>query len=158
MAGRSTERSTLCNMNAPMNDSHKRTSISQLLNPLGAVSEQPMSRTPTIPSSMPSAPSQNGQDVQQDGSSLHSPGSSFQLRSASWEQGGGDGQSPSKRPDGPDPSRPYHYTPFTDGYGLDARTVRPSAPSGPWPASHEVPNMPYGTPVIAPMYSDERTG
>lgn len=162
-----TDYPTSFNMNAAMNDSHKRTSISQLLNPLGAVSQQePMSSPPrisAIPSSIPSAPSQNGQDMQQGGS----PGSSFQLRSASWEQGrgGGDDQSPSMPTDGPEMPRSYHYTPFQEVFDADSRPSRPrDGPSnftqanGSWPSGLEVSNMLYGPSVIAPMYSDERTG
>jgi hypothetical protein len=29
---------------------------------------------------------------------------------------------------------------------------------GVWPAAHEIAAVPYGAPVISPMYSDERTG
>lgn len=160
-----TERPAAFNMDAAMNDTHKRTSISQLLNPLGAVSSMPSPpRVPTASSLVPSAPLQNGQGIQQDASSLHAPGSSFQLRSASWEQGGDD-QSPSRRTDGPDPSRPFPYSPFSEGYGADARAIRsrdgPSnftVPNGPWPVAHEVSNIPYGSSIITPMYSDERTG
>lgn len=159
--------SALRKMNVAVNDSHKRTSISQLLNPLGnnspeatAQSSESLERTPR-PSS---AASQNDQNAQNGGesSSIHSPGSSFQLRSASWEQRNG----LSKGTDGPDPPRPFHFNPHSEGPHGDARgTSRPrdgpgstAGHGGAWPARHEVPNMPYGTPVITPMYSAERTG
>jgi len=137
-------------MNVVLNDAHKRTSISQLLNPLGNSPHEGSTSSPS--QGVPSAPPQNGHDEHPDGST---PGSSFPLRSASWELGQGP-----KRTDGP-----YHYSPFPEEYPPDTRTSRPkdnavnlAGPSGAWPAPHEMPNMPYGTPVLAPMYSDERTG
>ena len=151
-------------MNVAINDSHKRTSISQLLNPLA---ETPPEATPQSsvslerapPPSSPASPNaQNGKES----SLTPSPGSSFQLRSASWGQRNG----LSAGTDGLDPSRPFHYTPYSKSPDGDARgTSRPRdgagnslGHGGAWPARHEVPNMPYGTPVIAPMYSAERTG
>jgi len=144
-------------MSAALNDVHKRTSISQLLNPLANTSHEVSPSSPSREPGVPPAPPQNGQNGHQEGST---PGSSFQLRSASWELSQGP-----KRTDGPDPSRPFHFSPFPEGYAPDARVARPrddagnlGGPSGAWPAPHEVSNMPYGTPVLAPMYSDERTG
>jgi [histone H3]-dimethyl-L-lysine9 demethylase len=146
-------------MSTALNDIHRRTSISQLLNPLANTSHEESPSSPSRAPGIPSALPQNGHHDHQDGSA---PGASFQLRSASWELGQGP-----KRTDGPDPSRPYHYSPFSNEYTSDARAARPrdggnisgpSGPSGAWPAPHEVSNMPYGTPVLAPMYSDERTG
>lgn len=149
-----------------MNDSHKRTSISQLLNPLGTNSQVESPPSPsratgdtTSRSTDPPPDIQFGEN-EQEGSSEHGPGSSFPLRSASWEQSNGQ----SKRPGEVDPSRPYHYTPYSDGYNADPRgSNRPKdtpngSQSSAWLAPHEVANMHYGPPVIAPLYSDERTG
>lgn len=151
---------------AALNDANKRTSISQLLNPLAnnqqvdSTTLPPQSEETVLSEALrasQSGPSRNDVNGHQEDSS---PGSSFQLRSASWElsQNG-------KRPEGPDPSRPYHFTPYPDGHVPDPRTTRPREGSmnaggsnGAWPAPHEVSNMPYGTPVLAPSYSDERTG
>jgi len=142
-------------MGAVLNDAHKRTSISQLLNPLANSSHGDSPSSPSRALSVPQAQLQNGHNNSGEESAA---GSSFQLRSASWELGQGP-----KRPDGPDPSRPYHFTPSTEGYPPDVRSVRPRddagnlGPSGPWFTPHEASNMPYGT-SVPPMYSDERTG
>lgn len=150
------ELSASSKMCAAFSDVHKRTSISQLLNP-SPLANSPREGSPSSSSQtqgVSSAPPQNGGNGHSDGSA---PGSSFPLRSASW----GLGQGP-KRTDGPDPSRPYHYTPFFEGVSPDTRAGRPkdntgniTGPSGAW---SEMPNMAYGTPVLAPVYSDERTG
>ena len=144
-------------MSAVLNDANKRTSISQLLNPLAINSHEESPSSPLQAPGIPPALPQNDHNGLKEGSG---PGSSFQLRSASWELGQGP-----KRTDGPDPSRPYHFSPFAEGYTSDARTTRPrddagnlGGPSGAWPATQDVSNMPYGTPVLAPLYSDERTG
>ena len=153
-------------MNVTVGDSPKRTSISQLLNPLGGSSSEAtvqssisLERSPGSSSSA----SPNVQKAQNGGESslIQSPGSSFQLRSASWERRNG----LSTGTDGLDPPRPFHYIPDSESPDGDARGTsgsRDSAGNGPghggaWPARHEVPNMPYGTPVIASMYPAERT-
>lgn len=153
-------------MHAALNDVHKRTSISQLLNPLansGSRTEPPISpsRLPALVSAGPSSPSQDGTSQNEQLLDASNPGSSFQLRSASWDPL----RQTLKRPDGPEANRPYHFHSFTEGFAADPRAARPrdgtgnsNGSSGVWPAPHEMPNMGYGTPVLAPLYSDERTG
>lgn len=151
-------------MNVAIGDSNKRTSISQLLNPLGNDSPEATPQSSISLERTPAPTSPNVQNAQNGGESslIPSPSSSsFQLRSASWEQR----NSQSTGTDGLDSSRPFHYIPYSESPGGDARGTsrsRDGASNSPghggaWPARHEVPNMPYGTPVIAPMYSAERT-
>ncbi|KII96060.1 hypothetical protein PLICRDRAFT_35026 [Plicaturopsis crispa FD-325 SS-3] len=140
---------------------HKRTSISQLLNP-AAAHEHPFAPQVPLSASARSIQAQRGppdvaayQQHQQ-----YAPESPFNLRAASWsENQGGD---PSKRR--PEPYPRYHQGPdeFADhasrmtrgrmdeqqSYGMDA---------GPW-VPNDMGGVSYGAPPsISPMYSDERT-
>lgn len=151
-------------------DSHKRTSISQLLNPLAAQDSSafPPGQLPRLSNSVGPIPDQ------QDVSSYHasfSPNSSFNLRAASWGRAPDD---PNKRrPDADAQSRPYPQHPHmnstdvmygdhqasrvirtrmedTNGYGMNP-------PIWQQPQQHDISSMGYGPPVISPIYSDERT-
>ncbi|KAG6336334.1 hypothetical protein ID866_2759 [Astraeus odoratus] len=154
-----------------MHDSHKRTSISQLLNPSSDSSAY--SHSPHLPSlsSPPGvSPYQHTQHPH------HSPyphhpdtASSFHLRAASWGPVNDDQSGAKRRADaGPPPARPYpmqpHMYPEMNG-DMQARQVRPRMdeqgpypiPGNPWPHPQpEMANIHYGA-VVTPMYSDERT-
>jgi lysine-specific demethylase 3 len=153
-------------------DSHKRTSISQLLNPLaaqdGSAAFSP-AQLPNLPDSI--GPNQVQQD-QQGVPPYHpsfSNGSSFNLRAANWELP--EDATKRKPENGATAPRHYHQPQmnapdvFVDQHG--PRMVRPPrmddsnnyAMDGQmWPPQQDGVHMPYGTPVISPMYSDERTG
>ncbi|KAF9224367.1 Clavaminate synthase-like protein [Gyrodon lividus] len=151
-----------------MHDSHKRTSISQLLNPSSDSSGY--SHLPSLSSSPgvsqyqhPQHPP-NGPYPQQPES-----GSSFHLRAANWEPVNDDQAAPKRRPDaGPTVARSYPMPPhmYAEMNGdvpprqqrqrMDEHGNYP-IPAGAWSAQPEVSTVPYGSSVVAPMYSDERT-
>jgi hypothetical protein len=159
--------SDLLDMNA-LPDSHRRTSISQLLNPLSNLPDQPPFALPQN-SSLSGAvgPAQLQQD-QQPGQPPF-PGATFNLRAASWDHVQEDNNPNKRKPEnGTSPSRVYHSSPMnpTDGFGdHGTRATRSRVDEGGnyvengmlYP-SHEIASIPYGTTAIAPMYSDERTG
>ncbi|KZP21752.1 hypothetical protein FIBSPDRAFT_953511 [Athelia psychrophila] len=131
-------------MNAALNDAHKRTSISQLLNPLAnttsrvELSESP-SRSQTLGhnGSFPASQNDMARNERNGIPDPSNPGSSFQLRSASWESG----QAVTQRPD---------FASFPSVFPADALPPlsRNFNRSGAWP---------YGTSEIPPMYSGERS-
>jgi lysine-specific demethylase 3 len=149
-----------------LNDSHKRTSISQLLNP---ASRESSSFAPDQHNNLPSIGSAQPHHDQQgspyQGAFNHA--SSFHLRAASWDQVHDD---PNKRrPDnGAVTARPYHQPHmdplFFGEHASRAPRPRPGDPNNfgldgaVWAPSHEIVNIAYGAPVIPAMYSDERTG
>lgn len=152
-----------------MNGMHdKRTSISQLLNPSSDSSVYPH------PTHLPGLPSPGVSQYQHP---PHGPypqqpesGSAFHLRAASWESVNDDPNAPKRRPDaGPPTARSYPIPPhmYAEMNGdMSQRQPRPridehgnfAMPTPPWPPQSDVSGVPYGSPIIAPMYSDERTG
>lgn len=154
-----------------MNGMHdKRTSISQLLNPSSDSSAYPH------PTHLPSLPSSPGIAQYQPQHPPHGPysqqpesGSSFHLRAASWEPVNDDPNAPKRRPDaGPPTGRSYPMPPhlYAEMNGdMSQRQPRPRMdehgnfimPTGPWPSQPDISSVPYGSPIVAPMYSDERT-
>ena len=146
-----------------LNDSHKRTSISQLLNP---ASREPSSFPPGQLQGLPPSQSQHDQQgAPYQGAFNHA--SSFHLRAASWDQVQDD---PSKRrlDNGVNTVRAYHH-PHMDPVFYGEHPSRPHRPrpgepnnfgmdGAVWAPPHEIAHMAYGAPVIPPMYSDERTG
>ncbi|KAG2148007.1 hypothetical protein DEU56DRAFT_783508 [Suillus clintonianus] len=152
-----------------MHDSHKRTSISQLLNPSSDSSVY--SHATHLPSPVAVSQYQHPPHQQQPNynQSIESA-SSFHLRAASWEPS--DDQSVPKRriDNGPGLARPYpmpthphmHGEPNGDMVPRQGRSRMDDAanyamPANSWPSQADMPNPPYGSPVVAPMYSDERT-
>lgn len=155
-----------------MNGMHdKRTSISQLLNPSSDSSAFPhpthlpgLSPPPGVSQyqHLPHLP--QGPYPQQPDS-----GSSFHLRAASWEPVNDDPNAPKRRPDaGPPTGRSYQMPPqmYVEMNGdISQRQPRPgmdghgnfTMPTGPWPQQPDVSSVTYGSPIVAPMYSDERT-
>ncbi|KAH7888104.1 hypothetical protein F5I97DRAFT_1865700 [Phlebopus sp. FC_14] len=153
-----------------MHDSHKRTSISQLLNPSSDSSGYShATQLPSLSSSQAVSQYQNPQHPP------HGPypqqpesASSFHLRAASWEPVNGDQSVPKRRPDaGPAMARSYPMPPHIYAEMNGDITQRQSvarpvdhgtyAISGVWPSQPEGAAVPYGSPGVAPMYSDERT-
>lgn len=164
------ERSPSCTAMNGMHD--KRTSISQLLNPSSDSSSAyshpahlpPLPSSPGVPQYQhPQHPPHGPYPHQQDS------GSSFHLRAASWEPVNDDPNAPKRRPDvGPPTGRSYPMPPqiYADMNGdMSQRQPRPRMdehgnfvmPTGPWPPQPDVAGVPYASPIVAPMYSDERT-
>jgi lysine-specific demethylase 3 len=153
-----------------MHDSHKRTSISQLLNPSSdssVYSHATHLPSPVAVSQYQHPPHQPQPNYNQ---SIESA-SSFHLRAASWEPS--DDQSVPKRriDNGPVLARPYplpphhhmHTEPNGDMVPRQGRSRMDDAanyamPANSWPSQADMSNPPYGSPIVAPMYSDERTG
>jgi hypothetical protein len=145
-----------------LNDSNKRTSISQLLNPASRETTSFASRQ-----ALTSINSVQPQQQQQPSQYQNSFQNSFHLRAASWDQVHDD---PTKRrsDNGTSSSRTYHHPQMNpvDVYGEHPPRPRLDDPNnfamdGPvpvWTPAHEIANIAYGAPVIPPMYSDERTG
>lgn len=164
------ERSSSCPAMNGMHD--KRTSISQLLNPSSDSSAYPH------PTHLPSLSSPPGvSQYQHPQHPPHGPypqqpesGSSFHLRAASWEPVNDDPNAPKRRLDaGPPTGRSYPMPPhmYAEMNGdMSQRQPRPridehgnfAMPTGPWPPQPDVSGVPYGSSIVAPMYSDERTG
>lgn len=156
-----------------MHDTHKRTSISQLLNPSSDSSAY--SHAPHLPS-LAAAPGVPTYQHPQHPHHPHYPphpdsASSFHLRAANWGPANDDQSGARRRPDAPPaPPRPYpmhpHMYPELNG-DMQSRQPRPRidehtpyamAPS-PWPHSQpDMSHVHYASPVLAPMYSEERTG
>ena len=148
-----------------MHDSHKRTSISQLLNPSSDSSA--FSHPPHL-ASPPGVPTY--QHPQHHYPQHPDPASSFHLRAASWGPANDDQSGAKRRPDaGPAPARPYpmqHMYPELNG-DMQSRQTRPridehtayAMAANQWPHSQpEMSNVHYASSVVAPMYSEERTG
>ncbi|OAX39131.1 Clavaminate synthase-like protein [Rhizopogon vinicolor AM-OR11-026] len=150
-------------------DSHKRTSISQLLNPSSDSSVY--SHAPHLPS--PVAVSQYQHAQHQSQANYNQPiesESTFHLREASWEPSE-DRSAPKRRVDNvPGPGRPYqlpphphmHAEPNGDMVHRQGRSRMDEPgnygmPPNSWPSQADMSNPPYGSSVVAPMYSDERT-
>lgn len=161
-----------------MHDNHKRTSISQLLNPLGNNTNpdqsyshphpvQPPSLAPAMP--VPPHPYPHPHQPHPAGyPQQHDPNASFHLRAANWDHVNEDQSGSKRKLDNPPRPYPLHPQMYHDATGTgdhahrQARARMPEAPgypmhSGVWPSHTEVTAMPYGSPVVAPMYSDERT-
>jgi lysine-specific demethylase 3 len=144
-----------------LNDSHKRTDISQLLNP--ASREAAPSFSPGELSSL--GPPQAHHDQQ--GSPYHGAfghPSSFHLRAASWEIQ----EDANKRRQDNNPARAYQHHQMEQVFYPDptSRAARPR-PGDPnnfamdgamWGPAHDMTNMSYNAPQLMPMYSEERTG
>ncbi|KAH7916108.1 hypothetical protein BJ138DRAFT_996348 [Hygrophoropsis aurantiaca] len=154
-----------------LHDSHKRTSISQLLNP-SSDSSSSYSNAVQLPSlSAPAGLSQyhNPQNNSQGGYGQPiEAGSSFHLRAASWDQVNEDQSAVKRRLENGPPGRSYQMHPqmYSDvNAEMNSRQtrIRMEEPGSfgmagsSWPAQPEVSNVSYGSPVMAPMYSDERT-
>lgn len=152
-------------------DSHKRTSISQLLNPspLGASHDPPAFPSGQLSAPVGPVPSQHEQQGIPPFQPGFNSGASFHLRAASWDQVPDDATK--RKPDnGTTSARQYHHPHLSpaDVYGDHAaRAARPRMDDSNsfaiegtvWPPSpHDIANMAYGAPAISPMYSDERTG
>lgn len=155
-----------------MHDNHKRTSISQLLNPSSESSAY--SHAPHLPSlsSAPGVPPyQHPQHPHQAQYPQHpNTATSFHLRAASWGPVNDDQSGAKRRPEtGLPPGRPYamqpHMYPEMNGDMQNGR-VRPRVEdNGPYPMSGnpwphpqpEMSNVHYASPAVTPMYSDERT-
>ncbi|KAI6128405.1 hypothetical protein EDD16DRAFT_1690312 [Pisolithus croceorrhizus] len=155
-----------------MHDNHKRTSISQLLNPSSDSSAY--SHAPHLPSlsSGPGVPPyQHPQHPHHSQYPQHpSTASSFHLRAANWGPVNDDQSGTKRRPEtGLSPARPYpmqpHIYPEING-DMQSRQVRPRMEdNGPYPMSgnpwpHPQPDMSnvhYASSAMTPMYSDERT-
>lgn len=154
-----------------MHDSHKRTSISQLLNPSSDSSAY--SHAPHLPT-LAAAPGVPTYQHPQLPHHAHYPphpdsASSFHLRAASWGPANDDQSGAKRRPDAAPAPRPYLMHPHMYAElnsDMQSRQPRPRidehtpyamAPS-PWPHSPpEMSNVHYASPVLAPMYSEERT-
>ncbi|KAH7930065.1 Clavaminate synthase-like protein [Leucogyrophana mollusca] len=155
-----------------LHDSHKRTSISQLLNP-SSDSSSSYSHAAQLPSlSSPAGLSQyhNPQNNPQGGYGQPiEAGSSFHLRAASWDHVSEDQSAAKRRIDnGVAAGRSYPMPPqiYPDVNGdMAARQARArmeepgnfGMAGSAWPSHPEASNVSYGPPVVAPMYSDERT-
>ncbi|KAL4082085.1 hypothetical protein V8B97DRAFT_161135 [Scleroderma yunnanense] len=153
-----------------MHDNHKRTSISQLLNPSSDSSAY--SHAPHLPSlsSPPGVPPYQHPHHPHPQHYPHHPdsASSFHLRAASWGPVHDD-QSKHRSDAGPPPARPYpmqpHMYPELNGDmhprqarpRVDEHTPYPMA-AHPWPHSQpEMSNVHYASSVVSPVYSEERT-
>ncbi|KAI6046475.1 hypothetical protein EDC04DRAFT_2627847 [Pisolithus marmoratus] len=151
-----------------MHDNHKRTSISQLLNPSSdssAYSQAP--HLPSLSSGPGVPPYQHPQHPHHAQYPQHpANASSFNLRAASWGPVNDDQSGTKRRPEtGFSPARPYPMQPpmYPDMNGdVQSRQVRPRMedgpypmPGNPWPHPHpDMSNVHYGSPAV---YSDERT-
>jgi lysine-specific demethylase 3 len=150
-------------------DSHKRTSISQLLNPLAVHDPSAAFSPDQLPNlSTPIGPNHVQRD-QQGVPSFHpsfANGSSFNLRAANWEL---PQEATKQKPGNGTTARQYQPQMNSSAVFGDQhapRMIRPRmddsnnfAIAGQvWPPQQDIANMPYGAPVISPMYSDERTG
>lgn len=165
--------STARQHSSAMNGMHdKRTSISQLLNPSSDSSAA--FAHPAHLTNLPSSPGLS--QYQHPQHPPHPPypqqpdsGASFHLRAASWEPVNDDPNAPKRRPDaGPPTGRSYPMPPqmYAEMTGDMAQRQQRQRmdehpnfvmPTGPWPPQPDVANVPYGSPIVAPVYSDERT-
>ncbi|OJA07528.1 hypothetical protein AZE42_07698 [Rhizopogon vesiculosus] len=150
-------------------DSHKRTSISQLLNPSSDSSVY--SHAPHLPSPVAVSQYQHAQHQSQANYNQSiEPESTFHLREASWEPSE-DRSAPKRRVDNvPGPGRPYQLPPHPHMHAepngdmvhrqgrsrMDEPGNYGMAPNS-WPSQADMSNPSYGSSVVAPMYSDERT-
>lgn len=174
-------------MNGLHDHQHKRTSITELLNPVAATpsgSLDPSFNANQLSGIGVSQYVQNSHQAHVGGPgpyhpSLGAAGSSFSLRAASWDHGQGENQTAARRSEGdtasptcqygagnssrPHQSPPHHGPAYPDQYQQRPRMADPPANYGPdvqsWPHnSHEHPPVQYGAPVLSPVYSDERSG
>jgi lysine-specific demethylase 3 len=145
-----------------LNDSHRRTSISQLLNPLASSHEQSSFANPTLPPGI--SPSIGSP---QDGTSTfqvtYNNNSSFHLRAASWEQSSNNQSGSKRKADGGQrlfcPVAFSHQSGHFKDSGQRSVRNRVDVPpgyveGGVWPSQE----IAYGASVLSSMYSDERTG
>ncbi|KAL6298095.1 Clavaminate synthase-like protein [Sparassis latifolia] len=158
---------------------HKRTSITELLNPVAVPSAPPLdpaaystTQLPGLSSFLPPAHSQHvhphsyPQPI-----NTSAPSAAFSLRAASWDQATKDNNMPStmRRQDS-DPAScrysssssvpPHHPIYHQDPFSRPARQLEETPNYGMdvqnWPTSSDQANTSY-PPLISPMYSDERT-
>lgn len=162
-------------MNSLHDHNHKRTSITELLNPIAATPASSIDSY-TNSTQLPSLHAQylsSSQSHHNSQPSAYAPqqigsGSSFSLRAASWDHGTKDDLAV-RRPES-DPSA-CRYTSTVQSHPLYpepvTRVPRPmdEQPNygievGLWPPSHDTTNVSYapGPQMIAPVYSEERTG
>jgi lysine-specific demethylase 3 len=140
-------------------DPSKKTSINSLLNPeaSSAAFNQISNLSPSL---VPNQAPPHGPQMDNFNGSFTN-GSSFHLRAADW--------SDKRKVENGATGAQRHYqqsaidTPEVYAEGLPPRIVRPPTDESNGAYSSmgdEVwqPPMPYGAPVIAPLYSDERTG
>lgn len=151
-----------------INDPTKRTSINSLLNPQDA-SAFP-AQLPILPVSVGT---NQGPPHDHNGVPVYGPSfsnaSSFNLRAANWDMSD-DATKRKAAENGATAQRQYSHPHMTSGDVYEHHTPRLVRPrmegdsngypidgSQMWTPQQDVANMPYGTPVIAPLYSDERT-
>lgn len=150
-----------------LNDPSKKTSINSLLNPQDASVAFP-AQPPHLTASLAPNP---GHPHNQQGVPVYAPYSanaSFNLRAASWDMS--EDAAKRKPENGATAQRHYHHPSMNSAEAYTehpgTRLVRPRLDESNnypidnqvWPAQPDIANMPYGAPVMAPMYSDERTG
>ncbi|KAI0771994.1 Clavaminate synthase-like protein [Trametes elegans] len=157
---------------------NKRTSINELLNPVGATSSYPHQQLPSLSAALQYAPNipshrhappppQYQQPPPQQQPPINS-GPQFSLRAANWEPAKEELAQAQRRPESDPaacrfnpPSMPQH-APYADNYSRHARPVGEaphySMEVQTWPSSHETPSAAYGPPMMSPVYSDERAG
>jgi lysine-specific demethylase 3 len=149
----------------PDSQHDKRTSISQLLNPVGLVSSH---EQPSFPHHSTLAGAIDQPHEQQGGHPFQHPYAHvppFNLRAASW---GLQENALKRKPDGGVSLCTTHQPRRLTSRPIGDHGPNPMRPridpspnymdGGVWPAAHEIAAVPYGAPVISPMYSDERTG
>ncbi|EIW61789.1 Clavaminate synthase-like protein [Trametes versicolor FP-101664 SS1] len=156
---------------------NKRTSINELLNPVGATSSSSAyghQQLPSISTALqyvpPPHPHHHAQAPPQypplPQQSQVNAGTQYSLRAASWDSSK-DEQGPRRME--PEAAAPCRYPPapqqqhpaYVDNY---ARHARPGGEAPPysmevptWTSSHETPSASYAPPMMSPVYSDERT-
>ncbi|OJT13379.1 Lysine-specific demethylase 3A [Trametes pubescens] len=160
---------------------NKRTSINELLNPVGATSSSSLAppsyghqQLPSLSAALQYAPPPHTHHHAQPPPQYPPPpqqpqvngGPPYSLRAASWDSSK-DEQGPRRIE--PEVAPPCRYPPapqqqhsaYADTYARHARPggeAPPYSMEGPtWTSSHETPSASYGPPMMSPVYSDERT-
>ncbi len=168
-------------MNGLHDNPHKRTSITELLNPVasspsGSLDAQYGSNQLNGLPSPSYGPSPHQQHMVAPPSfhpSLGAPGSSFSLRAASWDQASNENQLGSQRRQDTEPSSCRYGSPashqvnshpvYPEHYqrprAVDEPSPNYSMDVSPWsPNSHEQsPTSSYNAAMVSPIYSDELT-
>ncbi|PSR71835.1 hypothetical protein PHLCEN_2v12336 [Hermanssonia centrifuga] len=168
-------------MNGLHDNPHKRTSITELLNPVasspsGSLDAQYGSNQLNGLPSPSYGPSPHQQHMVAPPSfhpSLGAPGSSFSLRAASWDQASNENQLGSQRRQDTEPSscrfgspashqvnsHPVYPEHYQRPRAVDEPSPNYSMDVSPWsPNSHEQsPTSSYNAAMVSPIYSDERT-
>ena len=143
-----------------LQDPSKKTSINSLLNPEASSAAAFNQFSNLSPGLVPNQASAHGPQMETFNGTLQN-GSSFHLRAADWSD-------KRKVENGATGVQRHYQQPVMDSQEVyteaqPSRMVRPPTddPNGTYPSmGDEVwqSPMPYGAPVIAPLYSDERTG